>query len=180
MKKSWVICFLLSAFSCNPYSPYYFTHYHIKAGYDPATTSLTANVQIVLVAGQEYSDSIIFQLNESMEILSLTAQELKSYKFDKGLLVLYIKDAIMTGDQIHISLAYKGKIGRGQGNGALPTPERLWYPVNREIDKLTYSVELELPEQYSLGEPWIRKRRSWYWSSENPVAAIILPRGTES
>ena len=180
MKKSWIICLLLSAFSCNPYNPYYFTHYHITAGYDPATTSLTASVQIVLVAEQDYRDSIIFRLNESLEILSFTAQELKSYEFDRGLLVLYLKDAIMKGDQIHISLAYKGMIGKGPGNGALPTPDRLWYPVNPGIDKLTCSVELELPEQYILGEPWIRKRRSWYWGSEKPLDAIILPLGTES
>ena len=85
MKKLLVIFLLLSGFSCNPYNPYFFTHYHITASYDPSTTSLSANVQMVFVAGQEYHDSITFQLNESVEILSLTAQELKYYEFNKGL-----------------------------------------------------------------------------------------------
>jgi hypothetical protein len=134
---------------------------------------------MVFVPGQEYHDSITFQLNESLEILSLTAQELKYYEFDKGLLVLYIEDAVMTGDQIHISLAYKGMIGDGPDRGNLPTPDKLWYPVNSGIDKLTYSIVLDLPEQYSLEEPWTRKGQSWHWGIKKPIAAIALPQGVE-
>ena len=179
MKKLLVIFLLLSGFSCNPYRPYFFTHYHITARYNPSTTSLSANVQMVFVAGQEYHDSITFQLNESVEILSLTAQELKYYEFDKGLLVLYIEEAVMKGDQIHISLTYQGFIGDGSDRGDLLTPDKLWYPVNRGIDKLTYSIELDLPEHLSLEEPWIRKGQSWHWSIKKPMAAIVLPQGTE-
>jgi len=134
---------------------------------------------MVFVAGQEYHDSITFQLNESVEILSLTAQELKYYEFDKGLLVLYIEEAVMKGDQIHISLTYQGFIGDGSDRGDLLTPDKLWYPVNRGIDKLTYSIELDLPEHLSLEEPWIRKGQSWHWSIKKPMAAIVLPQGTE-
>lgn len=179
MKKLLAIFLLLSAFYCNPYNPYYFTHYHITAKYDPATTSLSANVQMVFVPGQEYHDSITFELNESLEILSLTAQELKYYEFDKGQLVLYIEDAIMADDQIHISLTYKGMIGDGPGKGTLLTPDMLWYPVNRGIDKLTYSLALDLPEHYRLEEPWIRRGQSWHWGIKKPHAAIVLPHGTE-
>jgi len=179
MKKLLVIFLFISAFSCNPYNPYYFTHYHITASYDPATTSLSANVQMVLVAGQEYHDSITFQLNEFVEILSLTSQELKYYEFNKGLLVLYIEEAVMTGDQIHISLTYRGMIGDGPDRGTLLTPDKLWYPVNQGIDKLTYSIELELPGQYHLEEPWIRKGQIWHWGTKKPLAAIFLPQGTE-
>jgi len=57
---------------------------------------------MVFVAGQEYNDSITFQLNESVEILSLTAQELKYYEFDRGLLVLFIEEAVMKGDPDHL------------------------------------------------------------------------------
>ena len=174
-----VIYLLLSALSCSPYQPYYFTHYHIIASYDPATTSLSANVQMVFVPGQECHDSITFQLNESVEILSLTSQELKYYEFDKGLLVLYIEEAVMKGDQIHISLTYHGFIGDDPDRGFFLTPDKLWYPLNRGIDKLTYSIELELPEHISLEEPWIRKGQSWHWNIKKPMAAIALPKGTE-
>ena len=179
MKKLLHIILFLSAFSCNPYQPYLFTHYHITASYDPATSGLSANVQMVLVAGQEYHDSIIFQLNESVEILSLTGQELKYYEFDKGRLVLYIEDAIMVGDQIHISMTYKGMIGDGPERGVFLTPEKLWYPVNQGIDKLTYSIVLDLPEQYRLEEPWIRKGQSWHWDIKRPSAAIAFPQGLD-
>jgi hypothetical protein len=177
MKKLLAIILFLSAFSCNPYQPYLFTHYHITASYNPATSSLSANVQMVLVAEQEYRDSIIFQLNESVEIISLTAQELKYYEFDYGRLVLYIEDAVMAGDQIHISMTYKGMIGNGPEKGVFLTPEKRWYPVNQGIDKLTYSIMLELPGQYSLEEPWIKKGQSWHWETKKPLASISFPQG---
>jgi hypothetical protein len=177
MKKLLVIFLLLSGFSCNPYNPYFFTHYHITASYDPSTTSLSANVQMVFVAGQEYHDSITFQLNESVEILSLTAQELKYYEFNKGLLVLYIEEVVLKGDQIHISMTYEGLIGDGPDRSNLLTPDKLWYPVNRGIDKLTFSIQLDLPEQYRLEEPWIREGQSWHWGTKKPMASIALPQG---
>ena len=178
MKKLLVIFLLLSGFSCNPYRPYYFTHYHITASYDPASTSLSANVQMVFVPGQEYHDSITFQLNMFVEIQSLTAQELKFYEFDSGRLVLYIQEAVMPGDQIHISLTYKGMIGDGPDKGTMLTPDKLWYPVNPGITKLTYSIELDLPEHYSLEEPGIRKGQSWHWGTEKPLDSIVVPQGT--
>ena len=178
MKKLLVIFLLLSGFSCNPYRPYYFTHYHITASYDPASTSLSANVQMVFVPGQEYHDSITFQLNELVEILSLTAQELKYYEFESGRLVLYIEEAVMPGDQIHISLTYKGMIGDGPDKGTMLTPDKLWYPVNPGITKLTYSIQLDLPEHYSLEEPGIRKGQSWHWGTEKPLGSIVVPQGT--
>jgi hypothetical protein len=178
MKKLLVIFLLLSGFSCNPYRPYYFTHYHITASYDPASTSLSANVQMVFVPEQEYHDSITFQLNEFVEILSLTAQELKYYELDSGRLVLYIQEAVMPGDQIHISLTYKGMIGDGPDKGTMLTPDKLWYPVNPGITKLTYSIELDLPEHYSLEEPGIRKGQSWHWGTEKPLGSIVVPQGT--
>ncbi len=178
MMKLLVIFLLLSGFSCNPYRPYYFTHYHITASYDPASTSLSANVQMVFVPGQEYHDSITFQLNEFVEILSLTAQELKYYELDSGRLVLYIQEAVMPGDQIHISLTYKGMIGDGPDKGTMLTPDKLWYPVNPGITKLTYSIELDLPEHYSLEEPGIRKGQSWHWGTEKPLGSIVVPQGT--
>lgn len=178
MKKLLVIFLLLSGFSCNPYRPYYFTHYHITASYDPASTSLSANVQMVFVPVQEYHDSITFQLNEFVEILSLTAQELKYYEFDSGRLVLYIQEAVMPGDQIHISLTYKGMIGDGPDKGTMLTPDKLWYPVNPGITKMTYSIELDLPEHYSLEEPGIRKGQSWHWGTEKPLGSIVVPQGT--
>lgn len=175
MRKLFVIYLLLSALSCSPYQPYYFTHYHIIASYDPATTSLSANVQMVFVPGQEYHDSITFQINKFVEILSLTAQELKYYEFNNGRLILYIEDAVMPGDQIHISLTYKGMIGDSPDKGTMLTPDKLWYPVNPGIDKQTYSIELDLPEHYSLEEPWRRKGQSWHWGTKKPHGTLVLP-----
>jgi hypothetical protein len=179
MKKLLIIFLFLYGFSCNPYRPYYFTHYHINASYDPATTRLSANVQLVFVPQQEYHDSITFQLNEFVEIQSLTAQELKYYEFECGRLVLYIEGAVMPGDQLHISLTFKGMIGDGSDPGAMLTPDRLWYPVNPDIDKLTYSIELELPEQYSLEEPGIQKGQSWHWDTKKPLGSIAVPHWME-
>jgi hypothetical protein len=175
MKRCLIIWLLLSGFSCNPYHPYNFTHYHITAGYDPASTLLSANVQMVFVSGQEYHDSIIFHLNKFVEIQSLTAQELRYFEFDSGRLVLYIEKAVMPGDQLHISLTYKGMIGNGPEKVPVPTPEKLWYPVHTGIDKLTYSIELELPEKYSLKEPGILKGQSWHWGTTTPSASIVFP-----
>ncbi len=166
---------MLCGFSCNPYQPYIFTHYHITASYDPASTQLSANVQMVFVPKQEYYDSISFRLNEFVEIQSLTAQELKYYEFERGRLVLYIEEAVMPGDQLHISLTYKGMIGFGPGRETMLTPDRLWYPVNPGIEKLTYSIALDLPEQYSLEDPGIQKGQSWHLGTDEPLGAIILP-----
>ena len=175
MKNLWTIILILSAFSCSPYQLYHFTYYHMTAAYDPASTELSANVQIVFVPQQEYHDSICFRLNESVEIQSLTAQELKYYEFDSGRLVLYIEEAVMPGDQLHISLTYQGTIGFGPEGDTILTPDRLWYPVNPGIKKLTYSMEFDLPEQYGLEYPGIQKGQYWHLDTDEPLGAIVLP-----
>jgi len=180
MKRLLIIYLFLSGFSCNPYHPYYFTHYHITASYNPATTRLSANVQMVFVPGQAYHDSITFQLNDAVEIQSLAAQELKYYTFDSGRLVLYIEEAVMPGDQLHISLTYKGMIGDGPGQGPGLTPDNLWYPVNPGTDKLTYSIELYLPEHYRLEKPGIRKGQRWHWGTKKPLGSIAVPYGMDN
>ena len=173
MRKILIIFLMLTDFSCNPYQPYYFTHYHITARYDPGTTSLSSNVQMVLVAEKAYHDSIIFLLHGSFEILSLTAQELKYYEFENGRLALYIEEAVMPGDQLHISMSYKGKIGHGQDAGL--ASDKYWYPVNRNIEKLTYSIELGLPEKYRLEAPGTRKGQIWQWGTTEPQGSISVP-----
>ncbi len=175
MKKILIISLLLSGSSCNPYRPYYFTHYHISASYDPETHHLSANVQMVFVPSQAYHDSITFQLNESMEIQSMAAQELRYYEFDSGRLVLYIKGSVKPGDQLHVSLAYQGLIEEGNGLGRGLTPGNLWYPVNPATDKLTYSVEMCLPEHYRLDKPWIRKGHCWHSRMQRPLGEITVP-----
>ena len=160
MKNLLFIFLILSGFSCNPYDTYYYTHYHIIASYDPASSGLLANVQIVFVPQQEYRDSIILQLNEHLSIHSLTAQELRYYEFNAGRLVLYIEEPVMPGDQLHISMNYSGIIGDGL------IPALAWYPLIPDIEKLTYSVELELPEPYSLDNSWDNKGQRWKLQSE--------------
>lgn len=175
MKKFLAILLLLYAFSCNPYQPYYFTHYHINASYHPETRNLSANVQMVLVAEKTYHDSIVFLLNGSVEILSLTAQELKYYEFENGRLVLNIEEVVMPGDQLHISMSYEGKIGQKHGQDAGLTLEKYWYPVNRDIHKLTYEIELGLPEQYRMEAPGVQKGRTWQWGTREPQGSIAVP-----
>lgn len=175
MKKRLIIILVVCCFSCNPYRPYYFTHYHITATYDPAGSCLSANVQMVFVPQQAYHDSITFQLNERVEVLSLTAQELKSYEFNSGRLVLFMEEAVMPRDQLHISLAYRGMIGKVPDRGPVLTPDQLWYPVNPAIDKLTYSIELDLSQQYGLQKPGFRKGQRWHWGTEKPLGSITAP-----
>ena len=175
MRKIGFILLVLSGFSCNPYQPYYFTHYHISADYDPGTGHLSANVRMVLVPTREYHDSIILDLNGHMEILSLTAQELKYYEFDRGRLVLYIQEAVMPGDQLHISLAYEGQIGGYPGWEAGPPQDYSWYPVNPDIGKITYRVELDLPDNYVLEEPATLDGPGWNWGSVEPRDSICFP-----
>jgi hypothetical protein len=205
MKNLLIANLVLFGCSCNPYQPYYFTHYHIIASYDPASTSLSASVQMVFIPDQEYHDSITFQLNDKVDIHSLTAQELKYYEFDTGRLVLYIEDPVMPGEQLHISLNYSGVIGyehtlypdldpgltldQEQVPDQQPVldqqpapdqqpvldPALRWYPVNPDIDKLTYSVKIKLPDPYRLEDPGIRKRGIWHLITEKPLGSIFVP-----
>ena len=183
MKKGLTILLILGGFSCNPNHLYHFTHYHITAGYDPASTILSANVRMVFVSGQAYHDSIVFRLNEHMEIQSLSAQELKYYELEGGRLVLYIKEAVRPGDQLHVSMTYRGMLGavpgvanrKGPGTDQLLSPEDIWYPVSKGTGKLTYAVDMNLPEEYELGAPAIRKGRHWHWETEEPTSTIAMP-----
>ena len=176
MRKLLGIILMIAGFSCNPYQPYYFTHYHINAGYDPGTNRLSASVQMVLVPGQAHRDSIVFQLNEAMEILSLTAQELEYYEFQSGRLVLYIEEEVLPGEQLHISLAYEGRLRSNPEDGPLFPSETHWYPVHSAIEKMTFDVQYKLPEPYGLEEPWIRKGDSWHWETEQPLGSMAQTR----
>ena len=174
MKKLIPLLLILSGFSCNPYRQYYFTHYHITASFQPAGNSLSANVQMVFVPGQAFHDSIIFRLDEQMEIESLAAQELKYYEFNDGRLVLYIEEPVMPGDQLHISMTYRGQFGDAPIQGSD------WYPDQESIDKLTYAVEMDLPESYEPGAPAERKGHRWFWGTEKPLDLIVMPVVRES
>ena len=174
MKKLISILLILSGFSCNPYRQYYFTHYHITASFNPESNGLSANVQMVFVPGQAFHDSITFRLNEAMVIESLTAQELKYYEFHGDRLVLYIEEAVMPGDQLHISMTYRGPFGDAPIQGSA------WYPEQESIDRLTYAVEMDLPEPYEPGAPAERKGQRWFWGTEKPLDIIVMPVVRES
>lgn len=188
MKKLLTILLILSGFTCHPYRAYYFTHYHIKANYDPEKQSLTANVQMVFVPGQAFRDSIAFRLNESMAIRSLSAQELKYYAFENGRLVLYIDEVVMPGDQLHVSMTYEGRVGAASGDESRSAPvagqgllaESLWYPVSPGTDRLTYTIAMKLPVAYELGSPAVRKGQHWYWGTELATGSIAMPQLRES
>ena len=174
MRKIGIILLLLSGFSCNPYQPYYFTHYHITAEYDPASGHLSANVRMVFVPVKEYRDSITLALNEHLEIRSLAAQELRYYEFYSGRLVLYIEEVVMPGDQLHISLAYEGRIAGEGGREAGMIPENGWYPANRDINKMTYRVEMVLPDHVGLELPAIGNGSRWEFDSVKPQDFISV------
>jgi hypothetical protein len=183
MKKGLTILLILAGFSCNPYQRYHFTHYHITASYDPSSTSFSADVRMVFVPRQVYHDSMVFRLNERMEIESISAQELKYYALEGGRLVLYIREAVMPGDQLHVSMTYSGMIRdvpgdadrKGPGTDPLLSPEDNWYPVNKGDDTLTYAVDMQLPVEYELGAPAIRKGRYWQWEMGKPTSLIAVP-----
>ena len=80
---------------------------------DPGQGFLSANVQMVFVPRQRYSDSICFRLDPGLRIHSLAAQELKHYSFKQsggGWLVLYLQDPVESHDQLHISMSYSGTL----------------------------------------------------------------------
>lgn len=149
-------CFLLGMvlFSCNPYEQYSFTHYYIQVEVEPESSLLSANVQMVFVARQEYHDSICFSLNPGVEIQALTAQNLRYYKFygpDTGRLVLYIDDPVLPDVQLHISMSYSGRLSKQevwQLDSSL-----LWYPVNEDTQPCTYHAKFALPGYLQISHP---------------------------
>jgi hypothetical protein len=172
----------LFVFSCNPYERYLLTHYNIQAEYNPETASLAANVQMVLVAGREYRDSICFRLNPGVEIRSLAAQELEHYEFNKadsGRLVIFIEEPVATGDQLHISLSYSGKLGsidRKKNAHGDPVPIEpgitimdsalYWIPVNDDTVPFTLRAKFALPGNWYISRPAANAGRHGKWLIE--------------
>ncbi len=140
--------------SCNPYDPYPFTHYNIKAIIEPEQAKISANVQMIFVPRQEYRDSICFSLNPGLEITSLTAQELKYYEFhtrDTGNLVLYIQDPVGPNEQLHISLSYEGTLS---GEAIISMDSSLfWYPVNSNSSPSTFQAKFALSGKWQISDP---------------------------
>lgn len=175
----------LFCFSCNPYEKYSSSYYYVQAEIDPAEERLSVNVQMVLVAGRDYRDSIRFDLNPGFEILTLTAQELEQYIFNKnnsGKLVLYIEELVAAGDELHISMSYSGKLPAG-GSGIL-SQETTWLPENPDTRKNRFEAKIALPGGWVLKSPEsiIGKHGKWQIRSEEigSVPDLVFERWTKN
>jgi hypothetical protein len=161
-------------FSCNPYEPYFFTHYHIQAELDPGTGLISANVQMVFVARQDYSDSICFRLNPALNIHTLAAQNLEHYIYrqsDSGWLVIFLEDPIGPRDQLHISLSYSGqllgstrKVREEDQKDFMQLDSTLyWYPANQDTWPFTFQAKFALPGSWQIIRPDASTGRHGKW-----------------
>lgn len=173
-----VITLLLALIaSCNPYEPYSHTHYYIQATIDPEQANISANVQIVFIPRLEYHDSICFSLNSCLEIHSLTAQELRYYKFndnDSGNLVLYIQEPIYPSEQLHIALSYTGKLDNKPVHKL--DSGMLWYPMNPDATPATFQAKFAIPGDWQISSPQtgMGKHGKWLYQNEQPRSSINL------
>ncbi len=146
------ILLLLILAGCNPYRPYSNSHINILAELDPLTGRMEVNLQMVYLSKTDHTDSIVFMLNENFSILSLSAQELHRYEmYDAGKLVLYIQEAVPSGDRIHISMSYAGLSGckLKAGESRLDVDAmKAWLPVREDIPPLTYRLRVTLPQGF--------------------------------
>lgn len=177
MKNPVYILLVAVLFSCSPHEQYHHTHYNIQAELDPGSKLFSANLQIVLVARQEYRDSICFSLNPDLNIHALAAQELEHYLFrvsDSSRLVLYLEDPVSPGDELLISMSYSGHL---PGNGiTLLDPSTGWYPVNEDSHPCTYLIKLALPGSWKVSNPaaGTGEHGKWLIQSQDPEEAIRI------
>lgn len=177
MKKAFSFLLGLALFSCNPYEQYFFTHYYIQAELDPASALLSANVQMVYVARQDYTDSICFRLNPGVEVHSLASQELVHYRFgeyDRGMLVIYIEEPVAKNDRLHISLSYSGKISPQEVRQLDST--LFWLPANEDTGLYTYQVKIALPKPWKVMRPAASSGQhgKWQLESRKPRESLIV------
>ena len=168
-------CFLAC---CNPYQPYYFTHYHIIANIDPESGLFDVNLQMVYLPPSNQNDSIVFLLDEEFAISSLSAQELVRYEFyEGGRLVLYIQEPVAAGDQLNISMSYAGitgyKLSPGEDYLSIGS-SMIWFPVNDKIKTMTYRLDVNLPEGYRVDGSNFngRSMNTYRQESRKPVSSI--------
>jgi hypothetical protein len=172
-------------FSCNPYEPYFFTHYHIQAELDPGSGRISANVQMVFVARNEYSDSICFRLNPGLNLQTLAAQDLEHYIYrqsDSGWLVIFLEDPIGPNDQLHISLSYSGQLSESTLKVREEDPRDfiqmdsnlLWYPASEDTRPFTYQVKFDLPGSWQMLQPNAEEvhRGKWLIRSGEPQKSM--------
>ena len=161
--------------SCNPYEQYSATHLYIQAEVQPESAQIAANVQMVLVAGKEYTDSICFRLNPGLKIQSIAAQELEKYRFNKngdGKLVLYIEEKINPGEALQISLSYSGRLSRNEIQKL--DSSLLWLPVNEDTRPCTYHAKFALPGKWRITNPGSGTGKHGKWLVESRDAQESL------
>ncbi len=156
-------------FSCNPHEQNILTHYYIQAEMVPDSAYLSANVQIVFIARQEYKDSICFDLNPGVKIHSLTAQKLEHYLFGEyqnGKLVLYIAEPVHPNNHLHISLSYSGRLH--QQSITILDSNLIWLPVNEDTMPFTYHAKIALPGTWQISHPETGTGKHGKWLLESP------------
>lgn len=182
MKIRLLPAFLLLLPACDPYVQYGSSQYYLQVEADPSSCRIAVNLQLVFLARTQHSDSLCFTLNPALGIETLTAQDLDHYRYsatDTGRLVLYLDHPVYPGDQLHISLSYKG---------ILPDPplarldsSLLWYPCNEESLPAGFLVKLSIPGDWRVAHPEATPGRHGKWNiliGESPNPPSIRLRQT--
>lgn len=143
----------------------------------PDSAWLSANVQMVFVARQEYNDSICFDLNPGVDIHSLTAESLEHYLFGEyqsGKLVLYLEDPVLPNKQLHIALSYSGSLSP-DGISRLDS-NLAWYPANANTRPCTYHAKFALPGTWQISHPeaGIGAHGKWLLQSPEPKRSLDI------
>ena len=152
----------------------------MMADIDPGSGMFDVNLQMVYVPLLNHTDSIVFHLDETFSIGSLSAQELVSYELnEEGRLVLYIQDPVEAGDQIHISMSYSGRTGYklSPGEASLIIDSTLkWFPVNDDIPHMTYRIRIGFPESYRMDGENVggKSNKTYLLESTEPESSIRL------
>ena len=158
---------------CNPYQPYSDSHLNILAEFDPVSGQMDVNLQMVYLSKTDHADSIVFNLNRDFSILSLSAQELVRYELSEdGQLVLYIQEAVPSGDRLHISMSYTGNPGCfiTPGTNRFDIDSMIcWLPFRDDIQPLTYRMGIQLPQGFRVENCNRTKEATNLFIIENPV-----------
>ena len=177
MRKLFGFLSAMILLSCNPYEQYSSTHLYIQAEVQPESARIAANVQMVFVAGKEYTDSICFRLNPELKIQSMAAQVLEKYRFNEngdGKLILYIEEQINPGESLQVSLSYSGQLGPNEIHRLDSSLH--WYPMNEDTRPCTYQAKFALPGKWHITDPdsGIGKHGKWLVESRDTLESLEI------
>ncbi|MGY2704725.1 aminopeptidase N [Nocardioides sp. HB32] len=183
----------------DPYYPDYgnggydVDHYGIHITYKPKTDHLAGRTKITAHATQDLTR---FDLDFVLPVSSVKVNgERATYTQGKHELVVTPRQALATGEEMTVDVAYAGKpstvrsdgvrpwIRTDDGAAAVGEPEiaAWWYPANdHPRDKATYDVSVTVAKSLEvLGNGVLvshdarNARRTWHWREAKPMAAYL-------